>query len=60
MDGVSDCADRSDECPENRNDIFSTQYNLIGNVIYRLILWIFAAVALVGNMVILSFNATFR
>ena len=60
MDGISDCADQSDECPENRKDIFSTQYNLIGNVVFRVILWIFAVVAVFGNMVILPFDVLDR
>ena len=60
MDGISDCTDQSDECPENRNDIFSTRYNLIGNVIFRVLMWIFAVMAVVGNLVILSFDAIFR
>ena len=52
MDGVSDCLDNSDECPKNSEDIFSSNYHLIGNGIFRVILWILAIVAVISNMVI--------
>ena len=51
MDGVSDCLDNSDECPRNSEDIFSSNHHLIGNVIYRVFLWIMAVFAVVGNLV---------
>ena len=51
MDGVSDCTDSSDECPKNRADIFSSNYHLIGNGVFRVILWIMAAMAVLGNSV---------
>ena len=49
MDGTPDCYDNSDECPENQKDIFSSNYHLVNNVIYRTALWIMAVIAVFGN-----------
>ena len=51
MDGAPDCTDSSDECPKNRADIFSSNYHLIGNVIFRVIGWIMATISVFGNLV---------
>ena len=51
MNGEAECADSSDECPSNRFDIFSSNYNLVGNVVFRTILWIVAIVAVGANAV---------
>ena len=48
MDGISDCSDKSDECTF---DIFSSKDNLIGNPIFRMMLWLMAIIALLGNSV---------
>ena len=55
MDGEPDCFDNSDECPGNQKDIYSSNYHLLGNVIYRTALWIMASLALLGNGVSVKF-----
>ena len=49
MDDVQDCEDGSDECPSNQEDIFSSNFHLIGNEAYRTILWIAAVIAFFAN-----------
>ena len=49
MDGKPNCDDASDECPQNRYDIFSSNYNLIGNVLYRTLIWIVGCCAILAN-----------
>ena len=49
MDGKLDCDDASDECPQNRYDIFSSNYNLIGNVGFRTLFWIVSCSAILAN-----------
>ena len=51
MDGEPECADGSDECPSNRFDIFSSNYNLVGNVVFRTFLWIVTFFAIGANSV---------
>ena len=51
MDGAPDCTDSSDECPKNRADIFSSNYHLIGNGGFRVIVWIMATISVFGNLV---------
>ena len=49
MDGKPDCDDASDECPKNQYDIFSSNYNLIGNVAFRILFWIVGCCAIMAN-----------
>ena len=51
MNGEAECADSSDGCPSNRFDIFSSNYNLVGNVVFRTVLWIVAIIAVGANAV---------
>jgi len=56
MNGVPECADNSDECPKNRFDIFSSNYNLVGNIVFRAVLWIVAIVSITANAAVLSWE----
>ena len=53
-DGIVDCTDFSDECPKNRTiagDIFSSKYEMIDGMFFRVMLVIMATISCIGNLV---------
>uniref|UniRef100_H2YML7 G-protein coupled receptors family 1 profile domain-containing protein n=1 Tax=Ciona savignyi TaxID=51511 RepID=H2YML7_CIOSA len=50
--GIRDCSDGSDECPADskKKSVFSSPFEMIGNPIFRVILWIMGGLSFVGNI----------
>uniref|UniRef100_H2Y6U4 G-protein coupled receptors family 1 profile domain-containing protein n=1 Tax=Ciona savignyi TaxID=51511 RepID=H2Y6U4_CIOSA len=49
--GIKDCSDGSDECPADskKYTVFSSPFEMIGNPVFRVILWMMGGTSLLGN-----------
>ena len=55
LDGRSDCADGSDECPTNyKKNLFSKGNEMITNTVLKSLLWIIGPIAFFGNIYVFA------